>query len=146
MANVEAKEVAEVLGGPKTVGKVRTWNDLANRVRKGLPWRSFRSVREHYQVQPEALRVVALISARTLARRKEKNLPFAPDASDRLLRLARVFAYSQRVFGDRQVAAQWFGRPNRALGGIVPLELLDTDIGVAQVRDELLRIEHGIFA
>jgi putative toxin-antitoxin system antitoxin component (TIGR02293 family) len=71
---------------------------------------------------------------------------FTPDESDRLLRLARVFARARQVFDDGESAARWMALPNRALGGVAPLTLLDTDIGVDQVREELGRIEHGIFA
>lgn len=146
MAQADAKDVVAVLGGQKTIGKVRNFNELAGRVREGLPWKSYSSVLAFYQVQPAELSNVALISSRTLARRKEKKQRFTPDESDRLLRLARVFASAHRVFDDSSKAARWMVRPNRPLGSVAPMTLLDTDIGVEQVREELGRIEHGIFA
>lgn len=146
MAQASAHDVVVVLGGQAVVGRVRNLNELADRVRAGLPWRSFRSVREFYQVQPDALGRLTLISSRTMARRKEKRERFSPAESDRLLRLARVFARALRAFDDKDKAARWMTRQNQALGGPTPLELLDTDIGVEQVREELGRIEHGIFA
>jgi len=145
MAHTDAKAIVVVLGGPKAVGKVRNLRELADRIRNGLPWASFTSIQSFFQVQTDELRRVALLSNRTLSRRK-KTLLFAPDESDRLLRLARVFVHALRVFDDRDKAARWMTRPNRALGGVVPMSLLDTDIGVQQVDEELGRIEHGIFA
>ncbi|MBI5507112.1 MAG: DUF2384 domain-containing protein [Deltaproteobacteria bacterium] len=144
MAHIDTKAIVSVLGGPKTVGNVRTLHDLADRVRSGLPWASFTSVQACFQVQADELRKVALLSNRTLSRRRGAS--FAPDESDRLLRLARVFAHALQVFEEQDKAARWMTRSNRALGGVVPMTLLDTDIGAQEVDEALGRIEHGILA
>ena len=63
--------------------------------------------------------------------------------SDRLYRLARVVALAKRHIGDEEAAARWLRRPNRALGGNVPLELLDTELGARAVENVLGRIAFG---
>ena len=40
----------------------------------------------------------------------------------------------------------WLREPSRALGGAIPLSLLDTADGFTGVMDELGRIEHGVFS
>jgi len=35
--------------------------------------------------------------------------------------------------------------PNRSLGNVTPLSLLDTDLGAEAVTDTLGRIEHGVY-
>jgi putative toxin-antitoxin system antitoxin component (TIGR02293 family) len=68
------------------------------------------------------------------------------DETDRLSRLAGVAARAAEVLGSTEKAAHWLQRPNRALGGRVPLELLDTDAGTQQVAEVLGRIEHGVYS
>jgi uncharacterized protein (DUF2384 family) len=43
-------------------------------------------------------------------------------------------------------ARLWLLAPNRALGGEVPLQMLDTDIGARQVEEVLLRLSYGVFS
>jgi putative toxin-antitoxin system antitoxin component (TIGR02293 family) len=47
---------------------------------------------------------------------------------------------------ERAIAEGWFNRPNRALGGEKPLDLLDTNAGVEQVVDLLNRIDYGVYS
>lgn len=61
-------------------------------------------------------------------------------------RLGRITALAVDVLGDAERAAHWLQRPNRALGGTIPLALLDTDLGAQQVEYLLGRIGHGIFS
>jgi uncharacterized protein (DUF2384 family) len=37
-------------------------------------------------------------------------------------------------------------KPNRAMGGAVPVELLDTELGEDRVRQILKRIEWGVYS
>ena len=69
-----------------------------------------------------------------------------PKESDRLSHLARVTIMAMQILGTQEKAKQWLERPNRALGGEVPLHLLDTDIGARQVEAVLGRIDYGIFS
>jgi putative toxin-antitoxin system antitoxin component (TIGR02293 family) len=55
-----------------------------------------------------------------------------------------VAAHAVAVFGDERTAADWLRRPNRALSGEMPLLLLDTEVGTAQVDEVLGRIEYGL--
>ena len=135
----------DVLGGP-SVFKGRalpTSAELRERIKKGLPYRSFESVRERLQLSvPEAGNVLHM-PARTLARRR-KTRKLDAEESDRLYRVARVAAHAFAVFGAEDKAATWLRRPNRALNGEPPIELLDTDAGARQIEDVLGRIEHGV--
>ena len=56
----------------------------------------------------------------------------------------RQKAQAVSVFGAEDKATTWLQRPNRALNGERPIQLLDTDLGARQVEDVLGRIEHGI--
>jgi putative toxin-antitoxin system antitoxin component (TIGR02293 family) len=140
----ELGDVVSVLGGPKVLGRaLRSADDLATRVREGLPFSSLRAVMEQYGIAGEVICTILHLSRRNLLRRKEQGR-LSPDESDRLYRLARVLAHANRVFRDLEESAEWIQAPNRSLGKQQPLALLDTDIGAQQVDDVLGRIEHGI--
>jgi len=140
----ELEGVVSVLGGTRVVGRsVRSPEDLAERVRKGLPFAALLAVMGQYGISRDALCTILRLSARNfLRRRQQKHL--SSDESDRLYRLARVIAHANRVFEDTDESADWIHAPNTSLGKQQPLTLLDTDIGVQQVDQVLGRIEHGI--
>ncbi len=140
----QVEGVVSVLGGPKVLGRgVRSAEDLADRVREGLPFAALVAVMEDYGVSRDVLCNILHLSARNFLRRKEQKR-LSPDESDRLYRLARVIAHANRVFEDPDESADWIHTPNTSLGKQQPLTLLDTDIGVQQVDQVLGRIEHGI--
>ena len=138
--------VADVLGGAKTLKrKISGFDDLHVAVRSGLPFATLEALIHRLQLSIGEAAAVLRIPARTMARRKRaRKLP--PDESDRVLRLARVYAHASQVFEDEDEAAGWFKDPNVALGGKRPLELLDTDIGTQRVDALLTRIRHGVYS
>lgn len=83
---------------------------------------------------------------RTLAHRRARNEPLTRDESDRLARVAGVAINARDVFGSPDKAHAWLRRPNRALGGACPIDLLDTSDGTRLVEQVLGRIEHGLFS
>ncbi len=76
-----------------------------------------------------------------LPRRREGRL--AGYESVRIYRLARISALAKHYIGDDQAATRWLKRPNRALGGAIPLRSIDTEIGARAVEDILGRIAYG---
>jgi putative toxin-antitoxin system antitoxin component (TIGR02293 family) len=139
--------VVEVLGGAK-VFRGRGVPDPAQlrvRIQEGLPYSALDALRERLHLSlPETSRVLDT-PVRTLARRRRERKLQAAE-SDRLYRVARVYAQAVQVLGAEDRAAEWLRRPNRALNGEPPLELLDTELGSRQVEDVLGRLEYGVFS
>lgn len=115
-------------------------------VREGLPSSSADRIAEYYGLSRKKVSDLLGVSVRTLERHQKGNKPLSPVQSDRLLRYARIAAHAEEVFEDAQTARNWLKRPNQALGGEIPLDLLDTEAGVKQVDEVLTRIEYGIFS
>jgi len=82
------------------------------------------------------------LSPRSLQRRRRSGR-LARYESDRLYRLARIIALADEFLGDRERALRWLKHPNRALGGMPPVEALDTELGARQVENILGRIAYG---
>lgn len=125
---------------------VRTPLELAPIIREGLPPGSFEAVAARLEMSVPATAEALGLAKRTIARRIERNQPLAPEESERVVRVARVLAEATSVLGSFEKARRWVSKPSRALGGEVPLSLLDTDVGASAVFEELGRIEHGVFA
>ncbi|MDM9626531.1 MbcA/ParS/Xre antitoxin family protein [Rhizobium sp. S152] len=82
---------------------------------------------------------------RTLARRLEQGEPLTLAENDSAQRLLRVSQHADRVFGEREKAQRWLRKPSRALNGVVPFDLLQSETGARLVEEELIRIDHGIY-
>lgn len=138
---------SSVAQGLRAILRIRTVSasGILAAVRDGFPFTVFESVSKHLDLSPERMSAVLGIPARTVARRKSTR-SFTPQESDRLYRLARTFAQAVETLGSIERARGWLKSPDGALGGDVPLELLDTDIGSRQVEDVLLRLDYGNFS
>ena len=141
--------IARMLGGHRVLRETVTSElQLAELVRAGLPAQALDHVMDELSpavaAQAEIYRVVG--SARTLQRKRTAHKPLSPDESDRLARLARVVVRAEEALGNTHAAHRWLAKPNRALGGAVPLHLLDSDAGTLAVSQVLGRIEHGVYS
>ena len=66
--------------------------------------------------------------------------------SDVVVRTATALARGTEVLGDKKKAVHWLNSPNKALGGEVPMSLLDTSAGEYEVQSLLDRIEYGVYS
>lgn len=139
-------EIVEALGGKGTWRRpVRTPEELKAWIRDGLPFASLEAVMKRFGLSREEIAVALDLPPRTLARRKQEQR-LQPGESDRLFRLARIAAQATEILGGQVPAGLWLHSENRALGGQIPLDLLDTDLGARQVEEVLGRIEHGVYS
>lgn len=144
---METEAIAEILGGRKVLGRaIKNPDDLAHLVRKGLPAGSVRALAEKLHLGNTDLSRKLGIPQRTLSRRLSKPSLLTPAESDRTVRMARVYANAVEMIGDRDKAIRWLSTPNRALGGEMPLDQLDTDMGARMVEDILGRIAYGVYS
>jgi putative toxin-antitoxin system antitoxin component (TIGR02293 family) len=143
MAQSARFDVAELLGGRKVLGAISAREDFVEAVRHGLPYASLEALTRTLGRDLGDVGAVVGIPRRTLARRKHGRL-LSPGESDRLYRAAYVTHVASATLGGVEAARAWMSRENRALGGMTPLSLLDTDIGCRQVEDTLARLSHGI--
>jgi putative toxin-antitoxin system antitoxin component (TIGR02293 family) len=139
----ELQAVIAELGGEKVMGRaLRTNNDLRSAIREGFPQKVVGSVMNSAGLTLKELSATLDLSPRSLQRRRVQGR-LARYESDRLYRLARIIALAKRYIGDEKAATRWLKRPNRALGGDVPLQLIDTELGARAVENILGRIAFG---
>lgn len=117
---------------------------LLRRIQQGLPYRVWDTFLSNTSLPRDAVAAAIAIPPRTLTRRKEEGY-LHPDESDRLARVARLFALATELFeGDALSARDWFTAAQSALGGAAPLAYAATEIGAREVEALIGRLEHGI--
>lgn len=82
----------------------------------------------------------------TMRARTSKTAALSPTEQDRLYRAEKAMTRAQSVFDDADDAKAWVIDRNRALGGVSPLSLLDTEAGYELVLDTLGRIAYGVIS
>ena len=142
----EVALVAEVLGGEKALGRrVRTLSQLEQCAREGFPPAAAKALVEHSVVESREL-YGWIVPRRTLAHRVRRAERLSREESDRISRVARIYALAAEAFGDLDKARRWLRRPLRQFAGRTPMEMIETELGAAQVETLLGRISHGIAA
>jgi putative toxin-antitoxin system antitoxin component (TIGR02293 family) len=154
MAGVSMSKVESKLPGRVSLSTVKTSlagnfvlsspMEMVNLVRKGVPWSLYQGVVVDLGFNDQTASGVLHIPVRTLARRKGARLE--PQESERFMRLVRLVARATEVLGTREKALRWMQASNRALEGVSPISLLDTDIGTQAAEAVLTRIEFGVFS
>ncbi|WP_376712897.1 antitoxin Xre/MbcA/ParS toxin-binding domain-containing protein [Burkholderia sp.] len=82
----------------------------------------------------------------TILRKIAREERLSPSESDRVARVLYVFRLAVDVFENDVLAGEWMQLPHAELGGLRPLEVLDSQPGYDRVRDLLMRVIHGIGA
>jgi putative toxin-antitoxin system antitoxin component (TIGR02293 family) len=139
----ELHAVMEELGGKSALGRsLRTDSDLQTAIREGFRQKVVGQVMRSAGLNLKELAASLDLSPRSLQRRRQEGR-LAQHESDRLYRLARIVALAKHYLGDDETALRWLKRPNRALGGLIPLDSLDTEPGARMVENVLGRIAYG---
>ena len=124
--------------------KTDTTDQMIAQLKAGLPTTSFDQLRSSLNLTDHALAKIVQISKRTLDRRRLTGR-LSTEESERLLRLAQVLDMAIVVLGSREKAEKWLKKPARGLGGEIPLDYSDTQLGASEVITLLGRIAHGVF-
>ncbi len=126
-------------------GKSTHPTELIQRIQKGLRFTELKTLQDTLDLPFEKLAAKLCISRSTLQRRKVAGR-LTPDESDKVLRFARLLEHATGVFGDVDKARAWLKHPQYGLGGAVPLDYAETEIGAREVDDLLGRIDYGVYS
>jgi putative toxin-antitoxin system antitoxin component (TIGR02293 family) len=137
------ERVAQMLGGPAILRRrVRTWVDLDDVVRAGLPKRSLQLVAKRV-VEPGAsvsAFVYSVVPPATFKRRSR----LSAQESERTERLARVVALAEAIWRDEYQTRAFLNRRHPLLDDETPLSVARTEIGARRVENLLRDVEHGL--
>jgi putative toxin-antitoxin system antitoxin component (TIGR02293 family) len=137
------ERVADVLGGKAVLKRpVRTWSELEQMVRDGLPKRSLQlvAIRALPNGEPASSLVYRVVPVATFKRR----VRLTPEESARTERLARVVALSESIWNDEDESRAFLNRAHPLLDDRPPIEVAATELGARRVEQLLHSAEQGL--
>jgi len=133
-----------LLGGKLGVSRIRSDRDLASLVEKRLPAAAIKSLVRGGLSDAEVYQLI--VPRRTLAHRVARGQPLSKQESDKAVRVARITAMAEQVFGEPERAWRWLRKPKRRFDGKTPIEMLATEAGARLVEEMVAQIDDGIAA
>lgn len=120
-------------------------HEMIRQIQQGLRFRELEALQNNIEMPLEQLAGKLAISRSTLQRRKVTGR-LSPDESDKVLRFSRLLGQAAELFGDIGRARAWLKHPQHGLGGAVPLDYAETEIGAREVENLLGRMKHGVYS
>jgi putative toxin-antitoxin system antitoxin component (TIGR02293 family) len=120
--------------------------ELLPQIKAGLAVGEFDVLRETFAATDAELAPRVGLSVPTLYRRRQEKGRLDPEASDKVVRLARLFGLARQLFdGNDEAVRRWFSRPAMALSGDKPIDVASTEAGARMVERLIGRLEHGVY-
>jgi putative toxin-antitoxin system antitoxin component (TIGR02293 family) len=139
------ERVFHKLGGRQVLGtQISSEADLARVVHLGIRLGVLNHIERAGFSKQEIEQLI--IPARTLRHRRAKRAPLTIEESDRVVRLTRIQALAEDVFGEVGKANRWLRERLGILHGKCPLELARTEAGARLVEQVLAKIDWGAAA
>ena len=136
------RKVGELLGLKLSIASEV---DLVDRLEKGLAAGVVHALRTRAGLSDEEIHQL-IAPRRTLNRRHTEHQVLSRDEADRVVRVARIVARAQQVFGAKPVyAMEWLRSAQRGFGDRTPIQMLVSDSGARAVEELLIGIGHGQF-
>ena len=142
------RDTADLLGGPKVVGKYPADPLAAHEMlERGLPNTAIKHLLGGMTtLAQESIESAIGMSVRTRQRREKHPTELLnQDQAGRAWKFAEILARAASAFGSRAAAEQWLAQPATGLDQRRPIDLLTTPAGVELVQDFLGRIEYGVY-
>ncbi len=133
--------IAKVLKNPR----IRSASDLIDISRKGIQAKHLITVMEYTALSNKELADALPISERQLIRYAADKV-MKQEVTERLLRIIDLYSFGYDFFQDHSEFQRWMRHENIALGGVVPLSLIDTGYGIDMVRTIIGRAMHGVYS
>ena len=119
-------------------------HQLIRRIQGGLPFRDLQQLQNGIDLPLEELASKLAISRSTLQRRKAAGR-LTSQESDKVVRFSRLLKLAADLFGSIEKGRAWLKYPQRGLGGAVPLEYAQTEVGAQEVERLLGRIRYSVY-
>ena len=119
---------------------------LINMIRKGIGYAAFEKFALAFPYSLNEWSGFLHLSERSMQRYKKEKRAFDPLQSEKIVEIAMLFKLGEEVFGSKVNFNTWLQTESLPLNKIKPIELIDNSFGIGIVKDELIRIEHGVLA
>lgn len=120
-------------------------HEVIRRIQNGFPFRELETLRTSIDLPLEQLAGKLSISRSTLQRRKLAGR-LSPAESEKVIRFSRLLARAADFFGNIDKGRAWLKHPQRGLGGAIPLDYAESEIGAQEVEKLLGRMKYGVYS
>lgn len=116
---------------------------LVSKAQEGVEARYFVSLQKHAGFRKDELAGYMGLDPKTIDNYRNSRKKFKSDAAEKLLKLHRLFALGDELFGATSEFMDWLEMPQPGLENRRPVELLHSISGISEIEKQLLRIAHG---
>lgn len=129
--------------------------DCVGFIKNGVPARMMKLFITELHVDQKVMFGALNLKAATVNKKAAKNQPLSTEDSERVVGLVKLVGQLEAMIeesGDPQGfdapkwLSTWLREPSPAMGGVKPIDLLDTMEGQAMVSQALAQIQSGAFA
>lgn len=120
-------------------------NNFANDslIRSGkLPVAALGKLRKELGLSDEKVLSIIHMSKATASRRKFLK----PEEAGRVFRISNILSLAEEVLNGHERGVRWLKSPAKFLGGVKPIELIDTEAGAEEVKNLLMRIDYSVYS
>jgi putative toxin-antitoxin system antitoxin component (TIGR02293 family) len=114
-------------------------------LRSGLPKAGINNFLEKTAISRAQLSPILNISNSPLDR-YDADDRLSPEQSNVLYELTRIYIRAVDIIGNKDSVEHWLNRSQQALGGQIPLQMLDTTEGMKLVENLLSQIEYSSYS
>jgi putative toxin-antitoxin system antitoxin component (TIGR02293 family) len=123
---------------------LRSESDLVDLVEERLSVAAISTLVRHGILEKEIHSVI--MPRRTLQHRRTRKEKLSREESDRAVRLARLAALTEKVFGDSDEGMHWLRTPKKRFSNRAPIAMMETEAGSRLVEEALYQIDEGMAA
>ena len=114
-------------------------------VREGVSKKDLEILKAKTNMDYTSLAKALSVTRATLINKKGSER-FNPSLSERIVSLADIYSFGFEIFEDEALFNQWMQKPNKALGGEIPLDVIDNQFGREEVKNVIGRIAYGVYS
>lgn len=146
---MKEKDLHNLLNEPMaTYGYIegRTSFSLLEFIHEGLKFTSFANLTKNLPFNISEWSQYLHLSERTMQRYNKEKKIFEATYAEKIIQILLLYNYGKKVFGSKEKFDLWLNTTSIALGNKKPKDFLDTHLGINLIKDELIKIEHGVLA
>jgi len=119
---------------------------LVSKAQEGVEASYFENLLKHSGFRKDELASLVGIDPKTVDNYRKSHKKFTRDAAEKLLKLHRLFAFGDELFGSTTEFVDWLAISSPALNNQRPMAVLHSVSGISEVEKQLLRLAHGYAA
>lgn len=113
---------------------------------EGVDVQYFGALQSHTSLSKTALAYFIGVDPTTIDNYRKQKKKFTGDSAEKILKLHRLFALGEELFGSTHAFIDWLYMPSPGLEGEKPADMLHSITGMGEIEKQLHRIIHGYVA